>query len=567
MSDLHYDGWSNILTGLGRRGKDKRVSLQATWERLSRYDVEAIYAVDDAAEKVVDDVVDEAFRKEVKFTHDNDDGSFNKEMHDYLKEIHFFDKFTKAAKQGRLYGGAIMLFGINDGQDPDEEVNYDAIRSVDWFEVIHRWDLTVLGTQSDVSKEGFKDPLLYSFVDASISESDLAGILFHSSRAVRLDGAKLPNQLYENNNYFHDSVLTKFLNPLQNWNSAYDSVATLLQDFAAGVFKMKGLAKLVGAGMDEAVMKRLSLIDMKRSLVKSVVVDAEEDFERKATPLTGIKDVLERMDNRLTSASRMPHTRLLGQGATGNLSGSGESEEKNWHDYVKTKQMGEYKPKMLQALKILLSAKNNPITKGKWPKGFDVDFPPVKEMNEKDQADIYLKRAQGDQIYIMNQVLDPDEVAVSRFSDDSEIKIEVENRSERLTEGEEGDNIEPQNIDPNTNRADSSLSDKERTPPKSAQNNGKKVLEWREKYPDEVKGMTEVGWRRANQLASGEPLSMDVISRMAQFERHRENSKVSSENKSTPWKDNGRVSWLGWGGDTGIAWAQRMVEKAKNGDK
>lgn len=457
MSDLHYDGWSNILTGLGRQGKDKRIALEATWERLSRYEVESIYAVDDAAAKVVDDVVDEAFRKDVIFTHEGAEGDFNKEMHDWLTSINFFPKFMKAAKQARLYGGAVMLFGINDGQDPDEEVNFDNIRSVDWFDVVNRWDLSVMGVQNDVSKKGFRDPLLYTFSDGSLSQSALTGMLVNSSRTVRLDGAILPKELYEANNYFHDSVLTRFLNPLKNWNSAYDSVATLLQDFAAGVFKMKGLAKLVGAGMDDAIMKRLSLIDMKRSLVKSVVVDAEEDFERKATPLTGIKDVLERMDNRLVSASNMPHTRLLGQGSTGNLSGAGDSEEKNWHDYVRTKQMGEYYPKLMEALVILMRAKNSPF-KGKVPKGFDISFPPVKEMNELQKAQIYKTKAEGDQIYITNQVLDPDEVAISRFGDDDEMKIRLEIREEKLEEGEidtpeEDDN----NNDPNTNGATASV--------------------------------------------------------------------------------------------------------------
>ena len=38
--------------------------------------------------------------------------------------------------------------------------------------------------------------------------------------------------------------------------------------------------------------------------------------------------------------------------------------------------------------------------------------------------------------------------------------------------------------------------------PQSATNNAKKVLEWKKKYGKEVKGMTSVGWTRANQLAS-----------------------------------------------------------------
>lgn len=97
-------------------------------------------------------------------------------------------------------------------------------------------------------------------------------------------------------------------------------------------------------------------------------------------------------------------------------------------------------------------------------------------------------------------------------------------------------------------------------PPVGAKNNAQKVLNWREKHGSEVKGMTEVGWRRARQLASGKPISAETVKKMAQFNRHRKNAKVAPEYKRTPWKDAGYVAWLGWGGTTGINWAMRISE-------
>lgn len=96
--------------------------------------------------------------------------------------------------------------------------------------------------------------------------------------------------------------------------------------------------------------------------------------------------------------------------------------------------------------------------------------------------------------------------------------------------------------------------------PQGAINNAKKVLEWKEKHGDEVTGMTEVGWRRARQLASGGSVGAETVKKMAQFARHEKNSTVAAEFKSTPWKDKGYVAWLGWGGDTGINWAKGISE-------
>ena len=96
--------------------------------------------------------------------------------------------------------------------------------------------------------------------------------------------------------------------------------------------------------------------------------------------------------------------------------------------------------------------------------------------------------------------------------------------------------------------------------PAKASANARKMIEYKEKYGDEVKGGTQVGWTRARQLANKEAVSRDVVSRMAQFNRHRDNAKVDPKYKDEPWKDNGYVAWNLWGGSEGVDWA---IEKMK----
>lgn len=104
--------------------------------------------------------------------------------------------------------------------------------------------------------------------------------------------------------------------------------------------------------------------------------------------------------------------------------------------------------------------------------------------------------------------------------------------------------------------------------PKSATNNAKKAIEWREKYGrDEVKGGTRVGWQRANQLAKREKISRETIGRMAAFKRHEKNAKVDAKFKATPWKDKGYVAWLLWGGTSGVNWAIKKKESIDNSKK
>jgi hypothetical protein len=104
-------------------------------------------------------------------------------------------------------------------------------------------------------------------------------------------------------------------------------------------------------------------------------------------------------------------------------------------------------------------------------------------------------------------------------------------------------------------------------PPVAARAAARKVLAWRIKYGDEVDGMTQTGWTRARQLASGRPISRKTVGRIAAFARQRKSSAIDPKFKDTPWKDAGHVCWLGWGGDAGIEWAARIVESESGGQK
>lgn len=90
--------------------------------------------------------------------------------------------------------------------------------------------------------------------------------------------------------------------------------------------------------------------------------------------------------------------------------------------------------------------------------------------------------------------------------------------------------------------------------PEAAKEAAQTALRWAEENGWGDCG-TPVGKARANQLAKGEPITRETIARMAAFDRHRENS-------DKPLGDGcGRLMWLAWGGDAGVAWAQRKLKQ------
>ena len=88
--------------------------------------------------------------------------------------------------------------------------------------------------------------------------------------------------------------------------------------------------------------------------------------------------------------------------------------------------------------------------------------------------------------------------------------------------------------------------------PEAAVENAKTALRWAEENGWGDCGES-TGKIRANQLANREKLTRETIARMSAFQRHRQNS-------DRPLGDGcGRLMWLSWGGDEGIAWAERKL--------
>lgn len=104
--------------------------------------------------------------------------------------------------------------------------------------------------------------------------------------------------------------------------------------------------------------------------------------------------------------------------------------------------------------------------------------------------------------------------------------------------------------------------------PKGARVAARRALDW----ISEGKaggGFTSVGRHRAQQLASGESLSIETVKRMKSFFSRHEVDKdaVGFSQGEKGYPSAGRVAWDAWGGDAGFAWAKSVVDEYENGLK
>jgi len=112
MSTMHpvsklvrrLDGWFNVLTGLGVKNRDKRVSAAITWCPIGEQDADHIYAQSDIARKIVDMVPDEAMKK--GFNISGIDKEQASRILKKFEELGIERAFNDAWKKARQYGGA-----------------------------------------------------------------------------------------------------------------------------------------------------------------------------------------------------------------------------------------------------------------------------------------------------------------------------------------------------------------------------------------------------------------------------------------------------------------------------
>jgi hypothetical protein len=96
--------------------------------------------------------------------------------------------------------------------------------------------------------------------------------------------------------------------------------------------------------------------------------------------------------------------------------------------------------------------------------------------------------------------------------------------------------------------------------PKAVSNNAKRGIELNEKVNN--KCATRVGKIRAQQLANGEPVSVETIKRMASYLSRAETYYDANDTEAC-----GTISYLLWGGKSALNWAEsklREIEKSNS---
>ena len=359
-----------------------------------------------------------------------------------LEELRVNEAMINLCKWARLFGGAICIMGISDGLPLDQPVDEDALRDVQWLRVFDRYQAYSRdGTfESDLNSPNYGYPNIYTVND------NRTGAVFyvHYSRVLRMDWNILPPRWQNFNQGWGDPLAQTIYEQLRNYSTAFSNTATIFEDFINKILYIPDLTlKLNSDGCNQAFLQRLNVMNLTSGNSNTILADELERFEKLTTNVSGIAELLDRFMIALSSVTRIPVSLLFGRSHAG-LNATGDNDVRNFYDAVKQEQEHKLRPCMEKLIRYIMLSKDGPFG-GREPDDWSIQFIPLWQNTEEQDAITRRAIAETDAIYIDRGVLDPAEVAISRFGGNKwsmNTEIDLESRKRESTHPEEIQELE-----------------------------------------------------------------------------------------------------------------------------
>lgn len=384
------DSLVNFVSMLGT-SRDKSAHNQFVMNMLDRATLDAMYRGDWIAGKAVDIVAEDATREWRSWQ--AADGQIQL-IEEVEKSLSVQQKVNEGLIRARLYGGGGLLIGI--GDDPTKELNPDSVPKggLKYLHVFSRHELAAGQKVTDINSPWFGLPSYYTVNTASQTGDVTPGTQIHPSRVVRFVGRDVPDRSLLVDGAWGDSVLQSVQDAITNAASSSAGIASLIQEAKIDVVRIPGFMEgMADPDYRTILTERFEVANMTKSLVSTLVLDKEEEWQRITTNFAGLPDILKLYLLITCAAVDIPATRFLGQSAVG-LGATGEGDQRNYYDNVGSKQKNDITP----ALKILDEVIIRSAL-GSRPKEVHYSWVPLWQMDAVQKSTIAKAKADTTKVY------------------------------------------------------------------------------------------------------------------------------------------------------------------------
>lgn len=376
------------------------------------------------------------------------------------KELRAKQVFQEALNYRQGFGGAAVLIGVDDGcSDLTQPLDWKRVRKITHLTAYRGgWDgeLIAWRYRNHPLLPRFGEPEVYMLrnMGVPISSPPAPGERFmlpqtmpsgptgpliffvHASRLLVFPGRKVSRRVQVVLRGWSDSVFTRVDEVLAQYGQTWSGLAILLQEASLKVVKIQDAATLFASGKPadrEKLRNRAVAMQMLESIAKVKFIDAKEEFSRvEVGTLAGMADVLREMALRISAASSIPLSRLMGQ-TQGGLGDASKGDQRDFYDFIAGEQEGELTPNVERLHRGLLLSGESP-TGGNLPDRWSVEMNPLAQMDDQQRATYRKAIADTDKVYVDMGAVTPEEVAGTRFGgsdfNDGSIVIDMDARRE-----------------------------------------------------------------------------------------------------------------------------------------
>lgn len=342
---------------------------------------------------------------------------------DELERLGAFEKLERAACLERATCGSAILLGALDPSSPDlrQPLTLEGVRDFKWMTVVEVWEISPATYYTNPQADKFWEVETWNITvsqpgtpgpTSQKEPAKLHTVEVHESRLVIFEGIKVSRRQAVQHAGFGDNIFTRLWPVLRDFNNAFSSAGVLVQDFAQAIWAIKGLAELIALDKSDAFKKRVQAMELARTSLGAVAIDAEgEQFERKATPVTGLPELLDRFERRLSAATGIPLTRLMGM-SPGGLNATGAADMAFFYDNVQRYRKRKLEPALKRIVELLLRAG------GKKVDSWSIRWPSLYQATALEDAQLRKTVAETDQINIAAGLYTAEEAAVSHYAGD-----------------------------------------------------------------------------------------------------------------------------------------------------
>lgn len=387
---FNRDGWENVLTGLGRKGRDRSVSTKMKDYDILEYDELAnLYAGDGPATKIVDCVAEDMTRNGWRVNGDD----AQETLYKLGEEIDLTAKVTEAMRWQRLFGGAIIVKEYaGDGSRLENPVRKNA-RLVR----LRVYSAPQVELENSKFSDNPNSPYYEDVEVFQIKKKYGGSFRVHASRCEVLKGKPWPYSKFRTytlqQKYWGMSELQAPYLSLSILGSFVQGIGHAGQEMAVSKYRLSNLMQILAENSTDALYARMESIEMSKSLINAVLLGKDEEWGRDQLSFVGLPEVFDRLAMMVSGSSNIPVTKVFGRSAAG-LNSTGEGDTRDYYDMLNSKQTSVLAP-LLRRLYIALKSS---------VEDYEISFNPAWTPTQAELIDMRFKQAQTDDIN-MNKLL------------------------------------------------------------------------------------------------------------------------------------------------------------------